>query len=332
MRWSLHAAAVAAALTLAVPANAAGVDPAQATPVQREQAQARFMRGKDLQAQKKYEEALKEYRASHEIVASPNTRLAIGRLLREMGRIVEAYNELGRTAIEGKELAGVDQRYAKAGESAAQERAELEPKLGFVTVTVQNAKEDTKLKVNGEEIRRAAWTEPAPVQPGTAEVSVETPGGSPVKKTVTLKAGEKTQLTIDAAEGGGAPSPPVKEPEKAIEPPPKSDSTGLRPIAYAAGGVGVLGLATFAVFGLMSKSTYDDLKSTCGDAPCPEDRRDDVSSGKTQQTIANIGLVVGAVGLAAGVTLFVLSTPSKSGAAAARVEVGPSFIGMRGRF
>lgn len=41
--------------------------------------------------------------ASLDIVASPNTRLYIGRCLRDMGRTVEAYVELGRAAVEAKE-------------------------------------------------------------------------------------------------------------------------------------------------------------------------------------------------------------------------------------
>src|SRR5258708_31077752 len=94
--------AMLATLIALVPVSgiAAGVDPGVATPVQREQAQAQFQRGKKLYDAGNYEEALSEFRASLDIVASPNTRLYSARCLRELNRIVEAYAEFGRTAVE----------------------------------------------------------------------------------------------------------------------------------------------------------------------------------------------------------------------------------------
>src|ERR1700734_950182 len=132
--------ATLAALIATVPTSARGdgVMPAAATPVQREQAQARFARGKDLLAKKQFEAALVEFRASHEIVGSPNTRLELARCLRVMGRLVAAYAELGRAAVEAKELVVQDNRYQRAFDSATAERAEIEPQLGFVSLTIEN--------------------------------------------------------------------------------------------------------------------------------------------------------------------------------------------------
>ena len=139
------------------PAWADGVLPPEATPVQREQAQARFLRGKDLMARKNYGEALVEFQASHDIVASPNARLEIARCLLATGKLVAAYAEYGRTGVEAKELAAQDKRYQLAYDSATAERADLQPKLGFVTLTIQNPSDSTRVIVGGEEIRRAAW-------------------------------------------------------------------------------------------------------------------------------------------------------------------------------
>jgi hypothetical protein len=328
-----------AASALAPDAFGAGVDPGAATPVQREQAQLRFARGRQYLTWKKYPEALAELDASLEIVASPNTRLLKARCLRDMGKLVAAYVEFGRTIVEAKELARTDTRYAKAGEGATEDRAALEPQIGFVTVTVEHASPDTKLVIAGEEIRRAAWGEAAPVAPGDATISVETKGSTPVTKTVTLAAGEKKSVTIDAGAGTAlptaAPPPaPVAVEEKThVEPP--SDRTSLRPYAYVAGAVGAAGFATFAIFGLMSSSTYSDLQNQCKPT-CPASKNGDISSGKSQQTIANVGLVVGVVGAAAGVTLFVVSAPKKNASESeppkAAAVVGPGWIGVKGAF
>jgi hypothetical protein len=333
MHVRLRVSAVAASLAvllLSAPALADGVLPAAATPVQREQAQARFARGKELLAKKQYEQALAEFKASHDIVTSPNTRLEIARCLRAMGRPVAAYAELGRTAVEAKELVSQDNRYQRAYDSAVAERSEMEPQLGFVSLTIENPADGTAVTVGGEEIRRAAWSEPAPVVAGATEVVVTTPGHAPVKRTVTLAAGQRSSLTIDAQSGeslGGAPPPPTEPP-----PPPEPKASPLRTWAYVAGGVGAAGLVTFVVGGLMAKSTFDDLNGACHGGPCPPNKSDEISSGKTQQTIANVGLVVGIAGVAAGATLFVLSIPKGPAPSNAALVVGPTWAGVQGRF
>jgi hypothetical protein len=325
-RLVLAAAFVAVVASVSRPARADGVMPAVATPVQREQAQARFARGKELLGKKQYDAALTEFRASHEIVGSPNTRLELARCLRAMGRLVAAYAELGRTAVEAKELVGQDNRYQRAFDSATAERAEIEPQLGFVALTIQNPADDTKVTVGGEEIRRAAWAEPAPAVAGETEVLVETPGHGPVKRTVTLVAGQKTALTVDAMSGDLPAAPATPPPGPASEP----SNSPLRTWAYVAGGVGVAGLVTFAVGGLMARSTYNDLNGACNGGPCPADKSGEISSGKTQQTIANVGVGVGIAGVAAGATLFALSLSKPAPGPSAGLVVSPGWMGVRG--
>jgi hypothetical protein len=322
-----------------------GVAPAQATPVQREQAQSRFQRGKEKLAKGDKEGALTEFNASLDIVSSPNTRLYVARCLREMGKVVPAYVELGRTEIEAKELAVDDPRYAKTAQSAHEERAKLEPKLAFVEVTVSNAGDNTILKVGGDEVRRGGWSEPIPVLPGNAEVVVETPGRPPITRSVEIKAAERKTVAIDAAAGGGPITGSTSESGggASTSSSPSSAKTTMRAAAYVAGGAALVGLGMFAYFGLRSNSTYSDLEDKCGPGPCPPGNDALISEGKTQQTAANIGLVVFVVGAAAGVTLWVLSTPKSSSssptpttgsarAASARITANPAFVGLRGTF
>ena len=276
-----------------------------------------------------YDQALVEFRSSHDIVASPNTRLEIARCLLAMSKLVAAYAELGRTAVEAKELKAEDNRYQRTYDAATDERNALGPKLGFVTLTIQSPSDGTRVTVGGEEIRRAAWTEPAPVLAGTTEVVVITPGHADVTRSVTLAAGGSTALTVDAQSGASESPAPVA----ATEPLPVENPghpVPLRTWAYVAAGVGVAGMATFAISGALAHSAYDDLQTSCGGGPCPPSRADDISSGKTKQTVANVGLAVGIVGFAAGTTLFVLSLEKKTDGPAAAVVVSPSWIGLRG--
>ncbi len=327
LRLSLAACAIA----IATPALADGALPSEASAVQREQAQSRFQRGKELMGKKSYDDAVIEFRASHDIVASPNARLEIARCLLARGKLVEAYAELGRTTVEAKELQGEDKRYQRAFDSATTERAALQPQLGFVSLTVQNPSDATRVTIGGEEIRRAAWTEPAPVIAGTTAIVVITPGHADVTRSVTLAAGASTSLTIDAQSGALTEGPAIAA---AAEPPAAAPSGGhvpLRTLAYVAGGVGAAGLATFAIFGALAHSAYDDLQSACGAGPCPPSKADEISSGKTRQTVANVGLAVGIVGVAAGATLFVLSLKRETTGPSAALIVAPAWVGLGGK-
>lgn len=317
------------AASVSSPARAVGADPAKATSVQREQAQSLFMKGKKLFQRERFGEALEAFRASHEIVASPNTRLLIARCLREEGRLVEAYVEFGRTAIEAQELEAGDPRYEKAAETAQAERRALESELGFVKVTVVNPDTDSELRVAGEVIKRPAWSEPIPVKPGSVEVSIVTPGFEPVRETVTLGAGRPVEVKIEAR-GKPIQSAAAAAPAQAqVSTEATSRPSSLRPYAYVAGGIGAAGLATFAIAGTMAKSDYDDLESEC-QGPCPPERHDDIDSGRRKQTIANVGLAVGIIGLGVGTTLYFMGGDGGSGSNAGLV-VSPGWIGVRGR-
>jgi hypothetical protein len=94
----------------------------------------------------------------------------------------------------------------------------------------------------------------------------------------------------------------------------------------------------------MASSTYSDLEDQCPDGVCSPDLESDADSGRTYQTVANVSLVFGIVGIAAGAGLIVwdLVDPSPSDAPAAEDEatasvrpqlvVGPGAIGLRGSF
>jgi hypothetical protein len=312
-------------------ALAAGDPPGKASPVKREQAQSRFERGKTLFTAKKYDEALAEFRASFDIVASPNTHLFIGRCLREIGRLVEAYVELGRTAIEAKELSAEDSRYAKAADSATAERNEIGKKLGFISIRIDHATDATTLKVAGEEVRPAGWSEPIPAVPGTVVVRVETPPGQPIERTVTLAAGARESLSIDvndAPTAAGASAPAATPKDAGTR-----GGSSLRTWAYVTGAVGVAGLVTFTVAGLSARATYSKLHSDCAGGPCPPSRQSDIDSGRTKQTIANVGLIIGVVGVATGTTLFFLGgSAEKPTAPHTAISIGPGTIALQGSF
>jgi hypothetical protein len=372
-------------LTGATPraAFAAGVAPASASPEQRNQAQSHFQRGKQLYGETRFEEALVEFTASLDIVASPNARLYVARCHREMGHLVDAYVEFVRTATEARENARKAARYAKTAGAALTEVQYVEPKLGFLQVNVKHADDGTRLLIGANEVSKSGWGEPMPMQPGTAEIVLESLSRGPLKETVTIAPGATKVISFDAgsapslgpsppaqaadnpaAENGvparlrsdvvvqirrllhAADEPPSSPPAEDEAPPsnkPSMRDTSLRTAAYVAGGVSAAGWVTFAIAGIAASSTYKDLDAGCQSGPCPESRRSEITRGKTEVTITNVGLAVGIVGLAAGagsLLAFTLSAPKKShdmgqtAAPGASVDLvlKSNWVGMRSEF
>ena len=344
LRRCFAAASLASVLLASAGVLAAPADAISATPEQKFQAQRLFLKGRDLAAKKKCDEAVVEFRASLVVVASPNARFSLARCLIETGKLPDAYIELTKTMNDARALAAREARYGETADAAEAERKDVATKIVLLTIKVDHAGEGTGVKVGDRDLTRDALAEPIPVMPGTIEIIVTNGGKEVARSTLTVGPGETT-VNLDAEPPKPAEPPPPPKPNSAIDPndvpkddpkpppppPPPAPRGGLRTTAYIAGGVGAAGLITFGIFGALEKSTYSDLQTACHSGPCPASKADTVSSGKMQQTIANIGLVVGAVGISTGVVLFILSAPkSTPGGASAAVVVTPGFIGLRG--
>jgi hypothetical protein len=326
----------------AVVVAAEGVDPLQATPIQSEQAQSRFARGKALFTEGKYREAAEEFQASRAIVASPNARLYRARCLVQLGHLIEAYVEFGRTMVQSLELTKHEVRYKQTADAATTERRELEKRLTFVSVNVHRPHAETRLFVNNEEIRRQAWGEPTPTVPGAGWVELVTPGRKSVRRDMTLKAGERLEIVLDAERDAPAaapgpstearhsvakPAPPVAAP--AVRPPPPNS----RVLLYTAATVAVVGYGAFGILGTLSEQNYDTLEEQCAGGSCPPGERERIDTGRQQQLWANIGLALGVVATGAAVTLWFLEPAEEETVDRARLGIGLSLggVSVRGR-
>jgi hypothetical protein len=333
LRPLLARCALSAALLVSSAATASGVAPGDATAAQKADAMGHFTAGKEAIAQQSWEKATSELRASLEVVNSPNARLVLARALRDSGQTADAWAEYGRTVDDATRLAATEDRYAKTAEAATAERAELESNLAFVTVTVAHAPPGATLKVAGRLVPAEEWTRPVVAPPGAVDVVVgDAGGGALTRQTVSASLGQKTPVALDAQPP--PPPPPVPAIESTKPEPalpvgaPASDRSKLRPYAYVVGGIGVAGFALFTVFGLMDNATYSDLQGACPHNVCPPSKQTEVDSGRTQQTVANAGLIIGAVGVATGATLLALSLSSRSSTTG--LIVLPGYLGWRG--
>lgn len=328
-----------ACLCRAEGALGAGAAVDAATPAQQQRAQELYNEGVGHFKGGRHADAAESFRKSYDVVASPNSHLMYARALRDSGKLAEAYEELALTQQEASELAARLPKYASTAESAEAELIEVRKRIAAISIEVRGDTPEVTVFVGPRQIPRERWRNVGLV-PGNVDVSARLPGGRRAWQNVEARQGELVKVELDLS----ADAPPVAagaEPS-GTDPgsaPGQEDSgptreRSLRPYAYIAGGVGIAGLVTFGVFGAMSRSTHSDLEDSCPGGVCPPERQDDIDAGKTQQTIANIGLAVGIIGIGAGVTLFVLDGKKESTASVRRlrVDAGPGSLHLKGSF
>lgn len=330
--WFFASAALTLCMALGAPrAWAAGAPVDSATEAQKKTASEHFVAGMKASKEGNQEQALSEFQASHDAVASPNSHLMIARTLATLGRLAQAYVAYTETVKEARAAAQNDPKYDKTAKAAESERDKLKSRIAFVSVTVPNAGPNDQLVVQGRTIDRSSWQEPIPVKPGSVHVELRAANGSTRTRTLSAAAGSTTSVALTSA------PPKVAAPHKVVATPPSySSSTGtgsMRTLAFVAGGVGAAGLVTFGVFGLLDNSKYGDLQNACPNDVCPAGRQSDANTGRTYQTIANVGLGVGIVGLATGTVLYFLSSKKeRTSASTPRIDVGLRSVRVSGTF
>lgn len=339
------------ALPTIVRAAGKGID--EASEAEKTQAQKKFKEGSKAFEKEQYDKAIESFNASYEIVASPNAHVMLGRAQRKAGKLLEAYETLQAAVEEAKVLAIKVPKYQQAVDTANAELTEIHADIAVLVIDVANAPPSTTLTVAGRPIAKERWKS-VPVLPGKIEVVAKSTEGREARQTVEAAAGSDPIVHLDlnpqpAAVEAAPAAPPVAEPPpmppsppEAPPPAPVVESTHpLRPWAFVATGVGVAGLGTFAVAGMMARSTENDLEASCPNDLCAPDLKSKVDKGHTEQTIANIGLAVGIVGTAAAVTLFVIDaggsskeTALRRRPATARLKLlaGPASAALRGEF
>jgi hypothetical protein len=268
----------------------------------------------------KYAEALVAFRLAHNASDSPNARLMIGHCLVALGRPAEAYEEMAATMREAAKLAESEARYAPTRDTAATQLALLEPKVGKIVVDVQDRAGAT-VTINGAPIDPEKLGLPMAVNPGTAVIAATHADGRTVQREQVVKAGATERVTLTFPEapkaGGGAPASQSAKPVVVKAPDEggggEERGGGVRTAGFVIAGLGVAGMAVFGVTGMMARSRFATLEQECAGERCTDPKYADViDSGRMLTTVANIGLIAGAAGLAGGGLMILLGGPSEN--------------------
>lgn len=204
---------------------------------------------------------------------------------------------------------------------------------------------EVSIKLDGNVVPGALGGTPIALDPGRHELLIEVPGQAPRMRVVMAQQGVQNRaIEIDLGHGAG----PSASGELVLDGGAEASSP-MRPYAYAAWGVGAVGLGVFAVLGTLGRADEKGLERDC---PIVTDNESEVAPGichsttiderrsayEREFTFADVGLVTGLVGAAAGTVLFILGETGTGGAdasaeptsAGVRFEVAPTPGGAYG--
>jgi hypothetical protein len=185
---------------------------------------------------------------------------------------------------------------------------ELEADLPRLTILVAEGMPETAtIERDGTLLGKITWGQALPVDAGSHEIIVRSPDHKPRSFKITLDAGETKDLLVDVG-------PVLPRSESGDKPPGQTQRT----IGIAVGGVGLLGVATAAVTGLLLPGAKSTIDENCPDKSCNEEGFSALRRGKTLLAFNTVGWIVGGVGLATGTTLFFTSKKKPEQARAAQ--------------
>lgn len=208
---------------------------------------------------------------------------------------------------------------------------EVQRELPSVRITARNGDgsevSDVHVTLDGEPLPEGSTGVPIPLDPGRHELVFERNGHAPVTRTIVAQQGVQDRTLVVELGGDRLSALEADRPEAPLRP--------LRPYAFAAWGLGAVGLGAFAVLGTIGRSDRDALADDCpmvtadaataGPGICLQADVDDRNSSIDRTfMIADVGLVVGLIGLVGGTVLYFLP-PSDSAAAASD---GARYVGF----
>jgi hypothetical protein len=194
-----------------------------------------------------------------------------------------------------------------------------------------------RVTLDGQPVPNALGGAPIALDPGRHELVAESPGRSRIARTIVAQQGVQGRpISLDFA-----PEPAPASAEAAVD--TGSPGSSLRPYAYVAWGLGAVGLGTFAVLGTLGRADERALKDDCPSATevaelvmpgvCAASEADERKQIYEREfVLADIGLVTGIMGAAAGTVLFILaatdgsssSADGSSSAAGLHLDVAPA--------
>jgi hypothetical protein len=317
----------------------------------------------------RFKDAVDLFAKAESLMHAPPHLLFAARAHAKLGQYVKA-REAYLKVIKEQLPPNAPQAFRDAQTAAEEERKQVEPHIGRLTIKVEGAEaaKDLVVAVDGQPIPLVLLGVPQPMDPGAHTVTATATGfkGAPVTASLTDAGVGAVSVKMEVDESAPPPTAPPAAAAGGLAlttapsgaPPSDSGPRGNNPMrigSYVGFGVGAVGVVLGTVFVMKSSSkrkdandateTLESIGSTSGgpcsvaggtcraDIPQAEKVSDLDDRARTAKTLGIVGYVVGGVGVAAGVTLFILSNEkTESNSAFVAPYVGLGGVGVRGAF
>jgi len=191
--------------------------------------------------------------------------------------------------------------------------AEVEASVPTIVLAVVDERggdvRDVKVTANGRPLAEQVDGKALALDPGSYELSFEAPGHVPLTTQLTVHQAEKNRIVRVQLARAPAPAP-------------VDDGPGVPVLSYVLGGAAVVGIGTFAYFGLTGAAEHRDAQDSCAPV-CSAARVKDI---ERSYLIADVGLAVGLASAAAAVLVY-FTGQAEEREDTARLELSPSRAG-----
>lgn len=239
-----------------------------------------------------WDAACEKFRSSQELDPRGGTLLNLALCREKQGRVASAWTAFA----EARNLSAKEGRSERVA-FAEKKLRELEPSVPKLVVVVDAAQPgDLAVRLDGEELPRAAWNTGVPVDPGAHRVEASSRGVRPFTATATASLGAQVRVVVVSVAEARSEAPRAE---------PRSEEPARWP-GWLLAGAGVASLGVGAGFGVKAYGDRSDAEDACRAGRCDEGRELDAQAGRAAW-VSNVGIGVGAVALVAGLYLVLRS-------------------------
>lgn len=285
-----------------------------------EAAKKAFFEGLDFEDKKDWKSALDRFEAVAKVRMTPQVRFHLALCKENLGMLIEALHDF--------ELAESDAKAEKVADvmkEAPEHAAAIKPRIPKLTIKVPSDVDGVSVTLDGNAIDPKG-SEEILVNPGSHKIEASADKRQSFTKEISLAEGESKSVTLKMPAIGGGDT--KDDPPPNDDPPPKDDAPKSKTpiVPLVVGGIGLAALAGAGFFALKRSGIAKDLDAACSDPKaCPAEQQDAVDSGKTYTTLTNVFLVVGVIGVGAGIVLY--ATAPKDDKPATAIRLSPSAPG-----
>lgn len=298
-------------------------------------AQVLFDEAKALMGDGRHREACPKLEESQRLDPGVGTLFQLAVCYEEVGRTASAWGRYEEAAASATALGQADR-----AEYAKQQAARLEPKLSRLIIDLPKSARISELRIerDGVPVGAGSLGVAVPVDAGPVRVHATAPGYQDWETTVDIQAPGEHRVAVPAlardpnaraklepARAGGSPSDPKSDAGAAPV------DGGASPLAWVAISVGAAGAVLGGVAGAIVLDKKATLDGKCPDKQCPPEMQSEHDAFNRWRNVSTIGFVVGAIGIATGVTVLLTSSSSEPNRRVS-ARLGPGGAAVSGTF